>query len=245
VDVKRMAQPVSDVVRWHDLECGGYRADLPLWRELAAAVAPAPVLDLGAGSGRVALDLAAHGHEVAAVELDAELAGALRDRAAGLSLQVVCADAREISLGRSFGLVIVAMQTVQLMGGSEGRIRLLARVREHLAPGGVAGVAIVTRLEPFDGPLAIPDTARHGDELFVSQPTAVRREPDSWVLERRRERVQGDERRPAGLDVIRIDRLSQRALVREAAAVGLRPMPARRIEPTAEHSGALVVTLGG
>ena len=30
---------------WHDVECGGYRADLPLWRELAAAEA-GPVLDV-------------------------------------------------------------------------------------------------------------------------------------------------------------------------------------------------------
>ena len=45
-------------IAWHDAECGSYRADLPLWRELADE-AGGPVLDLGCGSGRVALDLAA------------------------------------------------------------------------------------------------------------------------------------------------------------------------------------------
>ena len=50
-------------VIWHDLECGGYRADLPLWRELAEHEG-SPVLDVGAGTGRVALDLARRGHEV-------------------------------------------------------------------------------------------------------------------------------------------------------------------------------------
>ena len=44
-------------VAWHDVECGGYDADLPLWRELAARRG-GPVLDVGAGTGRVALDLA-------------------------------------------------------------------------------------------------------------------------------------------------------------------------------------------
>ena len=39
-------------VLWHDLECGRYAQDLPLWRELASE-ARGPVLDLGAGSGRV------------------------------------------------------------------------------------------------------------------------------------------------------------------------------------------------
>ena len=54
-------QPMS--VIWHDLECGGYREDLPLWRALADR-AGGPVLDVGAGTGRVALDLARAGHEV-------------------------------------------------------------------------------------------------------------------------------------------------------------------------------------
>ncbi len=58
----------SDIV-WHDVECGSYYVDLPFWRELAAAEA-GPILDVGAGTGRVALDLAAHGHEVVALDID-------------------------------------------------------------------------------------------------------------------------------------------------------------------------------
>ena len=45
----------SPLVVWHDVECGRYSADLALWRELAARE-PGPVLDVGAGTGRVALD---------------------------------------------------------------------------------------------------------------------------------------------------------------------------------------------
>ena len=59
---------MTDVI-WHDLECGGYVEDLPLWRELAG---DGPVLDLGCGTGRVALDLAARG--VPVVGLDAAIA---------------------------------------------------------------------------------------------------------------------------------------------------------------------------
>src|SRR5205823_5148227 len=29
--------PLADAVLWHDIECGGYAADLGLWRELADA----------------------------------------------------------------------------------------------------------------------------------------------------------------------------------------------------------------
>ncbi len=67
-------------VIWHDLECGGYVADLPLWRELARERG-GPILDVGAGTGRVALDLARNGHEVTALDRDPELLDALRRRA--------------------------------------------------------------------------------------------------------------------------------------------------------------------
>ena len=44
-------------VIWHDLECGSYGEDLPLWRSLAAEYGD-PVFELGAGTGRVTLALA-------------------------------------------------------------------------------------------------------------------------------------------------------------------------------------------
>ena len=67
---------------WHDVECASYEADLPLWRDLAKA-AGGPVLDIGSGTGRVALDLAGRGHDVAAVDADSALIGALAERARG------------------------------------------------------------------------------------------------------------------------------------------------------------------
>jgi SAM-dependent methyltransferase len=105
------ATTFSPLVVWHDVECGGYRADLPLWRGLAAATV-GPVLDVGAGTGRVALDLARAGHDVTALDREAELLDELNRRAAGLLVETVVADAADFSLARRFGLVIVPMQTI-------------------------------------------------------------------------------------------------------------------------------------
>ena len=72
-------------VLWHDLECGPYRADLPLWRWLAGREG-GPVLDVGAGTGRVTLELAREGHELVALDRDAGLLRELkpaRERVAG------------------------------------------------------------------------------------------------------------------------------------------------------------------
>ena len=126
----------STAVAWHDVECAAYAADLELWRELADA-ATGPVLDLGCGTGRVALDLADRGHSVTAVDADAELVAELarRARERGLRVDSLAGDARTLALSRRFGLALAAMQVVQLLGGRTGRIAMMARVVEHLAPG--------------------------------------------------------------------------------------------------------------
>jgi len=97
---------ISEAVIWHDLECGRYRADLADWLELARAAAPGgPLLDVGAGTGRVALTARA-GHEVIALERDRELACELAARADGLAVEVVCADACAFALGRAVALAM-------------------------------------------------------------------------------------------------------------------------------------------
>src|SRR5215213_11584710 len=105
---------------WHDLECGAYGEDLPLWRALAAE-AGGPVLDVGAGTGRVALHLAAAGVPVVALDAEARLLEALEHRAAGLPVETVVGDARAFTLERRVALVLVPMQTLQLLGGPRGR----------------------------------------------------------------------------------------------------------------------------
>src|SRR3954453_4937033 len=120
---------------WHDLECADYREDLPLWRALAAE-AGGPVLDVGAGTGRVTLAPAARGVPVVALDVEAALLAALARRALGLPVDSVVADARRFDLGRRCALVLVPMQTLQLLEGPAGRGAFLRRALAHLRPGG-------------------------------------------------------------------------------------------------------------
>ena len=235
-------------VIWHDIECGAYGADRALWRSLASE-RPGPLLDVGAGTGRIALDLARRGHRVVALDRDPELLSELAARAGGLEVETVVADAREFKLDTSFGLIIVPMQTIQLLGGAEGRRRFLERARRHLRPGGLLGVAISEHLELYEtetGPGApLPDIRELDGVVYSSQPTAVREDPRGFVLERLRETVGGDGVRTVEQDSIRIDALTADQLEREATEVGLRPAGRTEIPPTPDHVGSVVVMLRG
>ena len=237
------ATTFSPLVVWHDVECGGYRADLPLWRELAAAEA-GPVLDVGAGTGRVAVGLARAGHDVTALDREPELLYELSRRASGLPVDTVVADASDFSLPRRFGLVIVPMQTVQLL---PSRTRFLAAAGAHLLPGGLLAAAITGALADFgeleDELLPEPDVGAAAGWRFESQPTAVRALRAATRIERVRRAIAPDGRVTEEDDAIELAHLTVAQLEAEGRAAGFVPEPARQIGATAEHVGAEVVLL--
>jgi SAM-dependent methyltransferase len=239
--------PSAHVI-WHDIECGGYTADLALWLELARA-ADGPVLDVGAGTGRVAIPLARAGHDVTALDLDDELLAELGRRAAdaGLEIELVVADASAFAAERRYALVAMPMQTLQLLPGAVGRAGFFASAARALAPGGLVAAAIAEHLEPFDAAVFLPDPDRGEADgrRYISQPVAVR--PDGPVvrIERVRETVGPDGERTREDDVVTLAEVDAGEIAHEAAAWGLHAEAPREIAATDEHVGSTVVMLRG
>lgn len=238
--------PLPSSVPWHDAECGGYSADLPVWERLAGE-AGGTVLDLGTGTGRVALHLAAHGHEVVAADVDAELLEALSERAAERSLGVatVVADVRDLKLGRDFELILAPMQLAHLLGDREERSRAWSALAAHLVPGGTLALAILQEpLPPSGRPEPIPDVREVAGWVHSSLPMDIRVGEAAVEIDRLRQLVAPDGTLTEILETTRLHRLTIRSLATELAAAGLEIRATERIDETAEHVGSLLVRIG-
>jgi SAM-dependent methyltransferase len=232
---------------WHDVECASYGADLPLWRELADAT-KGPILDVGCGTGRVAIDLATRGHEVVGVDADPELVQLLGNRARERSLPIraVTGDARALDLRRTFGLAILPMQVAQLLGGESGRSAMLAAMRRHLDTGGLLAIALA---DPSEDASAddllppLPDMREQDGWVLTSTPIAMREEDGGVVIDRHRQVVSPEGELTESMNTIFVELVSPATLEAEGAAAGFTVRDARAVPQTRDYVGSTVVLL--
>jgi len=238
------------VVAWHAVECGSYGVDLELWRSLAEELG-GPVLELGAGTGRVARALAESGHDVIAVEREGALAEELRERAerAGLPLSVLRADLRELQpeqLSAPPRLLIGPMHVLQELD-RPGRAEVLAAALRLCRPGAVLAFALVD--ESYlsapggaDAPL-LPDLMEIEGRVFSSEPLWVQMSEETIRVSRLRQRVDPDGELTRSVHDDVLHRLLPAALEREAAELGLRPRERRLVSsgPTEADSIACLL----
>jgi SAM-dependent methyltransferase len=235
--------PPHPAVVWQEVEFGSYAGDLPLWEELAARTGD-PVLELGAGVGRVALHLAGRGHTVVAIDRDLALVVELRRRAAEreLPVRVEQADARELDLGERFALAIAPMHFVQLLD-AKGRSVMLARLTAHLNRFGIAALTLVERFPeaPVGSLEAMPDMREVDGWIHSSRPIQVRRTGKVFEVERSRERVSPDGRLAQWNVIERLRELDPAALEAEAEAFGFTPLERRLIENEGDADTTVVL----
>lgn len=148
----------------YDLSFSAHAEDLLMHTEFARR-GDTPSLELGAGTGRLALHLGRAGLRVVALDrspamlrrLERALDDELRAR-----VRVVEADMRSFDLGEQFDVIHCVANTFQHLLTTADQVAALRCVAKHLAPGGtfVAGLASVSSVDwgAADGALRLRET---------------------------------------------------------------------------------------
>lgn len=154
------------LARLYDLDLVDDPGDTDLYLALAARTG-GPVLELAVGTGRLAVPLAAAGHDVTGVDLDPAMLERARRRAAAAGrsverrLHLVEDDIRTVRLpaAGTFGLAFVALNSLMLLGDRASQLAAIRTMAAHLAPGGLAVVDVwlpdADDLARFDGRLSL------------------------------------------------------------------------------------------
>jgi SAM-dependent methyltransferase len=153
-------ETAAALARLYDLDLTDDPGDLDLYLALADR-ADGPILELAAGTGRLAIPLAEAGHAVTAVDLDPAMLARARRRATGIAggdrLELVEADLVGLRLptaGR-YGLAFIALNSIMVLPSRDAQRAALRTLSDHLAPGGLAVVDVwqpdATDLARFDG----------------------------------------------------------------------------------------------
>ena len=145
---------------------GDAEAAVAFLKDLAG---PGPALELGIGTGRVAIPLAREGVEVRGIDASEAIVERLRAKPAGGDIPVTLGDFAEVGVDGSFLLVYVVFNTLFALLTQEDQARCFSNVARRLEDGGAFVV------QAF-----VPDLSR-----FVSDQTTQTRHvgPDEVVLE--------------------------------------------------------------
>ncbi|HSK98735.1 MAG TPA: class I SAM-dependent methyltransferase [Rubrobacteraceae bacterium] len=127
--------PLADL---YDLEYT-HDHDLPFWLALAEREG-GPIVEWGAGTGRLAVPLAEAGFHVTAVELSERMIQ--RGREKNASVEWTPGDARTAKLGRAYNLAVCAFNSFLCLRTVDDALAALRNVREHLIPGGLLGIEV-------------------------------------------------------------------------------------------------------
>ncbi|HZD02397.1 MAG TPA: methyltransferase domain-containing protein [Actinomycetes bacterium] len=143
-----------------------WHQDVPGTRDcverLAELAGEGPVLELGIGTGRLALPLAERGLEVHGLDSSSAMLARLRAKPGGERVHASIGDMADIGIPGPFSLVFVAINTIYLLPSQEEQVRCFASVAHRLAEGGVFVV---------EAQLPDPDMFRQRQSLRVRRVT--------------------------------------------------------------------------
>jgi SAM-dependent methyltransferase len=180
--------------RLYDVDLLDDPGDLDLYRALAARTG-GPILELAVGTGRLAVPLAADGHQVVGIDNDPAMLARVRRRAtvarlAPDAVELVEGDLRTVELpgDGGFRLAFIALNSLMLLGSRSAQLEAVRSMARRLSTGGLAVVDVwlpdADDLARFDGRLVLeyvrtdPETGR-----TVAKSAAARHEAATGTIE--------------------------------------------------------------
>ena len=124
----------------------------PIVDFLVDAAGDGPVLELGIGTGRIALPLAKRGVRVHGIDLSAAMVARLRAKPGGEDIEVTVGDFATTKVDGTFTLAYLVVNTIMNLTSQDEQVACFRNVAAHLAPGGCfvieVGVPQLQRLPP-------------------------------------------------------------------------------------------------
>ncbi|MGE0599452.1 MAG: class I SAM-dependent methyltransferase [Dehalococcoidia bacterium] len=154
--------PYAADAAFYDAIHGDYRDDTGLWLSFAGRT-DRPVLEVGTGTGRIALELARAGHEVTGIDPSPAMLARARAKAEADALDVSFIEGRatELALERDhYGLVLVPLDVLLYCEDGEEQVELLRCLGEALVFNGLLAIDV-------PGPAASLDPETNGQLLLV------------------------------------------------------------------------------
>jgi len=99
-------------------------------------------LELGIGTGRIALPLSAKGVDVHGIDAAESMISRLRSKAGGERISVTQGNFAEVPVDGKFALVYIVFNTFFMLPSQEEQVRCFRNIAEHLAPGGCFAIEV-------------------------------------------------------------------------------------------------------
>ena len=172
--------PYAELPDLYDLEHAGFSDDVELYLRLAEVVGD-PILELGCGTGRVLVPLAAAGHRITWIDRSRPMLERARStlemHASSLSRRVTLSEGSmtevECAPGGPFGLVIFSLNGLMHVSTMAGQRAALASARQALDPRGMLVIDVLNPtpelLSTLDGRVQHEGSWRESDGTVIDR----------------------------------------------------------------------------
>lgn len=158
---ERIARSYED--RWPELfEPAAVDPVVDFLHDLAG---PGDVLELGIGTGRIALPLSRRGHRVHGIELSPDMVAQLRTKPGADAIGVTIGDFAHATTGRTFRLAYLVRNTIMNLTTQDAQVACFRKVAAQLEPGGRFVIEVLVpalrRLPPGESTRVFAATPAH------------------------------------------------------------------------------------